>query len=920
MSGMTDFGAIFLLKTGEDSGIKEIPQVFYDKGDAVIFMPGTPEWDEKMGRYRLTDYFSCPDFWQAAKSVEQLHAAVFKDKKEVRIALKRTSEGYGDTLMMTLIPRAFKEAFESTAKIVLFTTEDLAPLLHGNMDIDEMRFDSEKYDEESFDLKLNLNSLEFKTKATKNERKGRYRFSRSASYLKELGLWLVDRKPIYRVTDKEREWAERTVQTARKLSGIENGPLILVQLHASTPAKTYPYMEAVATLLKIKGYQVICVDNVDSHSQYPYSLREVGSLVEQADVVVSSDSLLYHLAGALGKRGVALFGYTEGTIFCQDYEKVVPVQAPCPHGKPPCWWDIECLPGDSSREKEVAGTADCLKNLDPNEVVAEVQRQLTPKSKVLITMLTYNLLNMTKKAIASIRSYYDYDVFVVDNESKDGTPEWLASQGYDFVSKKTSVAAAQNIALKKFLAGDYDLFIFLNNDIVLRSDYIDKLVEAQARTGAWGIVGDVLGTPPWAVDDSIIKDYWDKQVSEIPAGSYSATLLTRECVEKVGLFNEVFTPRYIEDNDYTLRIRLAGGSFWQTSHAQFYHALGAVVNTMEEEKKHRDVRWVWNIRKFETIYGFGPHEAQDQKRLGLEWFTAVHGYSPANSIRESSGERTVLVKRNMGGYGDILFTTIVAKALKEEFGDRVVIDYMVPPNYSDVLLENPRIRRVIHEDPMGGYNHVFDLTDLEFRVELGEMGKYGEVKRSRTQIYLDTLGLKCDHKPEYYPTLDEKRWADQEWGIRGPSPRIAVVSKGSNKLKEWEGMDSLISKLRGLGNVKVLDQMDLSFRHAAALASLADIVVSPDSGISNVSAAMRVPTVTIFSNRNGAVFAQMFTTMFPIQGSCPIQEDRDYCEFFTPCFGEAPHRDKENIDSPKCLKNLPVDDVLKKVTEILEKK
>ena len=99
--------------------------------------------------------------------------------------------------------------------------------------------------------------------------------------------------------------------------------------------------------------------------------------------------------------------------------------------------------------------------------------------------------------------------------------------------------------------------------------------------------------------------------------------------------------------------------------------------------------------------------------------------------------------------------------------------------------------------------------------------------------------------------------------------------------------------------------------------STAKLVVSPDSGISNLAGALNIPVVTIFSNRNGKNFEKMFDSMIPIQGDCPHREE-NYCDFFCPCFGEGPHRAKENIRVPDCLKRLEMEEVYKKVEEILK--
>jgi len=66
-------------------------------------------------------------------------------------------------------------------------------------------------------------------------------------------------------------------------------------------------------------------------------------------------------------------------------------------------------------------------------------------------MLTFNLLDKTKQAIESIRSWHDWDLFVIDNESTDGTQEWLKSKISHFRFKKRRLWHRLKIsALKSF--------------------------------------------------------------------------------------------------------------------------------------------------------------------------------------------------------------------------------------------------------------------------------------------------------------------------------------------------------------------------------------------------------------------------------------------------------------------------------------
>jgi len=130
-----------------------------------------------------------------------------------------------------------------------------------------------------------------------------------------------------------------------------------------------------------------------------------------------------------------LFGYTDGKIWTEDYERVTPVQIPCPLGTRRCWWRIECIPGLDLAEKETKAVPKCLSEIPVEMVLNEVDKHISQTKKTLILVLTYNCLNFTKRMMESIKTFYDYDLFVVDNMSIDGTQEWLKEQGIEHISK-----------------------------------------------------------------------------------------------------------------------------------------------------------------------------------------------------------------------------------------------------------------------------------------------------------------------------------------------------------------------------------------------------------------------------------------------------------------------------------------------------
>ena len=880
--------------------------------DQIIkIMPKKAHFTGNMSSDSLGLYFTSPVIWEAQGKLK----AVLDRKKRANICLDvSTTDRLGDNLMLTVVATALKELYGPKvyigARIMLRFDRLWRPA--KNPYIDEVIRD---YNPDTWDIKLDLNHIDVKLDR-KPEEVGTKARNRTDLYLEQLGLYVIKKTPVYIVTEIEKR---RAKEIFRQL-GIDSSsrPLIAIASLSFAVSRTYPHMTEVANMLHDEGCDTIVVDAMDDEGNFLYSLEEMAAIIAEADVVVTADSAALHVAGAFDKRIVGIFGSTEGEIICDSYSKAVWVQGKCPRNERPCWWNLTCLPGDTYLAKEAADIPPCMANIDPVEVVSAVKEQLAQKPKVFAAMLTYDLIDWTKRAVASIRSKYDVELFTVDNNSTDGTQAWLAKNGIRYVSKRCCVAAAQNIGVAEFLKSGAKYFLLLNNDIVLRHDTIDKLVETMENDPKVSALTaqEVMGIPPWTIDSFPVKPGALVDIVDIPHSAYSCTIFRRDIIEKVGPFDEHFTPRYIEDNDYNIRIRLAKGTFCKASDAAYYHLLGGVLNASEIERRDKDIHWKKNIAYYTEKWNLHPHAPQDLRLLGPEHRKG--DLVRALDVLTKKGTQTVVIRRTMGGWGDIIFIMIVARELKRKYGDKVSVYYDVPDQFKDLL------RRYKYIDGVGGLpahspEIELNLTDVEFRQEWQEVAMHGGIISPRTKIHLDVAGLPTDNlKPDFIVRDSERAWAKAEWDrVPGKGKRIVVVPEGSNPMKTWHGMTELMKRLKAAGYQVAVSSSKYSFFQMSALIAESNVVVSPDTGLSNVAGALDIPVVTLFSNRNGKVFEQMFTSMIAVTGKCPL--GLQHCDYKVPCAGiEGPYRSKEfSLGEPPCFKALTVETVESIIKEIL---
>jgi len=122
-----------------------------------------------------------------------------------------------------------------------------------------------------------------------------------------------------------------------------------------------------------------------------------------------------------------------------------------------------------------------------------------------IVVISYNTLEMTLACIESVikeTHRYPYELFVYDNDSKDGSEEAIAKQfpNVNLVASKDNIgfARANNVVIKEL---NHQYVLLLNPDTVVLDGAIDKLMDfanEYPKAGIWGgktLFGDLSLNP-----------------------------------------------------------------------------------------------------------------------------------------------------------------------------------------------------------------------------------------------------------------------------------------------------------------------------------------------------------------------------------------------------------------------------------------
>jgi GT2 family glycosyltransferase/2-polyprenyl-3-methyl-5-hydroxy-6-metoxy-1,4-benzoquinol methylase/tetratricopeptide (TPR) repeat protein len=191
-----------------------------------------------------------------------------------------------------------------------------------------------------------------------------------------------------------------------------------------------------------------------------------------------------------------------------------------------------------------------------------------------IVLVTHNQLAYTRGCLDSIRQFTDepYELICVDNGSTDGTPRYLQSiDGARVIlnSDNRGFPAAVNQGLEIAVGRQV---LLLNNDTLVTTGWLRRMLDALHADPAVGLVGpttnNISGEQqiPVGYDDLAQLDGFAWDCGRRFAGQYQQTdrlvgfclLISREVIQRIGVFDERFGIGNFEDDDFCRRALQAG--------------------------------------------------------------------------------------------------------------------------------------------------------------------------------------------------------------------------------------------------------------------------------------------------------------------------------------------------------------------------
>jgi len=228
------------------------------------------------------------------------------------------------------------------------------------------------------------------------------------------------------------------------------------------------------------------------------------------------------------------------------------------------------------------------------------------KELTIVTPI-YNNYQLTAKCLASVfKSTYskeNYEIIIVDNASTDKTESLITylikeKEPIKYMKMKENLdyCKGANVGWREVKT---PYLMLLNNDVILDKDCIEKMMKAVQTDEKIGSVAPIeyrldgqtreapftylnkedLRNGKYSV---ILKKYSEIEhnifgLIDVDIAGGAACIIRKEVSDKIGFYDEIFSPCMHEHEDYCLRIKIAGYRNVMVPDAKMVHIVGATT-------------------------------------------------------------------------------------------------------------------------------------------------------------------------------------------------------------------------------------------------------------------------------------------------------------------------------------------------------
>lgn len=203
--------------------------------------------------------------------------------------------------------------------------------------------------------------------------------------------------------------------------------------------------------------------------------------------------------------------------------------------------------------------------------------------KVSIIILNWNQRELTLQCLKSLKkiSYSPFEIIIVDNGSTDSSISAIKKEYPDvhIIDNKRNlgVAEGRNVGIKYIQKKGTDYILFLDNDTTVHQHFISEMIKIGENDKRIGILTGKIyfSSQPdkiWCAGgtlslyrcyigligyDEIDRGQYDK-IKEVDHVTGCCLMVKKKVIDKIGIFDQNFSPYYCEDTDFCLRAKKKG--------------------------------------------------------------------------------------------------------------------------------------------------------------------------------------------------------------------------------------------------------------------------------------------------------------------------------------------------------------------------
>lgn len=258
----------------------------------------------------------------------------------------------------------------------------------------------------------------------------------------------------------------------------------------------------------------------------------------------------------------------------------------------------------------------------------ETDKILPDLSVIILSYKSKEDLSVLLPSVYNSQTSYSFEVIVVDNDSQDGTFEWLKASSYKLKAIhniNNGFAAGNNVGIKQ-AQGRY--ILLLNPDVKVEPDTFQAMLDFMQAHSEVGISGCKVLKPDGSLDLACRRRFPNprnsfsrlflrnnnnynysgtdvNQEMEVDSVVGAFLLIRKTVMDRIGLLDESFF-MYGEDLDWCWRCKEAGFKVWYYPKTFITHYKGASSKKAPFKmlKAFHDAMWIFYKKHYRQKYFF----------------------------------------------------------------------------------------------------------------------------------------------------------------------------------------------------------------------------------------------------------------------------------------------------------------------------